>query len=50
MAGQGVVVDAEVCKLTDRAWVTLLDEKMFQNELYNKFNAGDKVVVQIRKK
>ena len=50
MAGQGIVGDAEVCKLTDRAWVTILDEKQFQNVLYDKFNAGDKVVVQIRKK
>lgn len=50
MAGQGIVGDAEVCKLTDRAWVTILDEKQFQNVLYDKFNAGDKVIVQIRKK
>ena len=50
MAGQGIVGDAEVCKLTNRAWVTILDEKQFQNVLYDKFNAGDKVVVQIRKK
>lgn len=50
MAGQGMDVDAEVCKLTDRAWVTVIDEKQFRNELHNKFNSGDKVVVQIRKK
>lgn len=50
MAGQGVTVDAKVCKLIDRAWVTILDEKQFQNVLYDKFNLGDKVVVQIRKK
>lgn len=50
MAGQGVCADAEVCKLADRAWVTPLDEKLFQNEVYDKFKAGDKVVVQIRKK
>lgn len=50
MAGQGVYADAEVCKLADRAWVTALDEKLFQNEVYDKFKAGDKVVVQIRKK
>ena len=50
MTGQGIVGDAEVCKLTNRAWVTILDEKQFQNVLYDKFNAGDKVIVQIRKK
>lgn len=49
-AGQGVIVDAIVRKIADRAWVAPLDEKWFQDEIYGRFKAGDKVVVQIRKK
>lgn len=50
MAGQGISADAEVCKLTERAWVTPINEKQLQRDLYDNFIAGDKVIVQIRKK
>ena len=50
IAGQGIYADAEVCKLTERAWVTPINEKQLQRDLYDNFIAGDKVIVQIRKK
>lgn len=50
IAGQGVNTDFEVCKLANRAWLTPIDEKRFMQDVYGNFAAGDKVVVQIRKK
>jgi hypothetical protein len=50
MAGQGVKADFEVCKLANRAWLTAIDEKKFAQDVFDNFAAGDKVVVQIRKK
>lgn len=38
-----VEVDATVCKLADRAWITPTDEKKFHQEVYDSFKAGDKV-------
>lgn len=49
MAGQGIVADFEVNKLTVRAWLTAADEDKFQKDIYDSFEAGDKVIVQIRK-
>lgn len=49
MAGQGINAEGEVCKLAERAWVTPIDEKQLQCDLYDNFVAGDKVIVQIRK-
>ena len=45
-----VCADAAVCKLTNRAWVTPLNEKQFEADVFDNFVAGDKVIVQIRKK
>lgn len=50
LAGQGINAESEVCKLVDRAWVTPINEKQFARDVYNNFVAGDKVIVQIRKK
>ena len=50
MAGQGISAKSKVCKLAERAWVTPIDEKQLQRDLYDNFIAGDKVIVQIRKK
>ena len=50
MAGRGINAESEVCKLAERAWVTPIDEKQLQRDLYDNFVAGDKVIVQIRKK
>lgn len=50
MAGQGVNADFEVCKLANRAWLTPIDEKRFAQDVFGNFEAGDKVIVQIRKK
>lgn len=50
MAGQGVNADFGVCKLAGRAWLTPIDEKKFMQDIFGNFAAGDKVVVQIRKK
>ena len=50
MAGQGVNADFGVCKLADRAWLTPIDEKRFTQDVFDNFAAGDKVIVQIRKK
>ena len=50
MAEQGVVADFEVNKLAARAWLTAADEDKFQKDIYDNFEAGDKVIVQIRKK
>ena len=49
MAEQGVVADFEVNKLAVRAWLTAADEDKFQKDIYDNFEAGDKVIVQIRK-
>ena len=49
-AEQGVSADAGVCKLANRAWVTPMDDKKFEQAVYDNFVAGDKVIVQIRKK
>lgn len=50
MAEQGVVADFEINKLAVRAWLTAADEDKFQKDIYDNFEAGDKVIVQIRKK
>ena len=50
MAGQGVSSDSEACKLAGRAWVAPKNEKQFMQDVYDNFAAGDKVIVQIRKK
>jgi len=50
MAGQGVNADFGVCKLAGRAWLTPIDEKRFTQDVFDNFAAGDKVIVQIRKK
>ena len=50
MAGQGVNADFEVRKLANMAWLTPNDEKKFAQDVFDNFPAGDKVVVQIRKK
>lgn len=50
MTKQGVCADAAVCKLTNRAWVTPLNEKQFETDVFDNFVADDKVIIQIRKK
>lgn len=50
MAGQGITAKSKVCKLAERAWVTAINEKQLQRDIYDNFAAGDKVIVQIRKK
>lgn len=50
MAGQGISADSGVCKLANRAWVTPANEKKFAQDVFDNFVAGDKVIVQIRKK
>lgn len=50
MAGQGIYADAKICKLAGRAWVTPINEKRFQCDVYDNFTVDDKVIVQIRKK
>ena len=50
MAEQGVCADAAVCKLTNRAWITPLNENQFEEDVFDNFVADDKVIVQIRKK
>lgn len=50
MAWQGVNVDFGVCKLANRAWLTPIDEKRFMQDVFDNFAAGDKVIVQVRKK
>lgn len=50
MAEQGIIADFEVNKLAVRAWLTAADEDKFQKDIYDNFEAGDKVIVQIRKK
>ena len=41
--------EAEVCKLTDRAWITPTDQKRFHQDVYDNFKAGDKVKIIIVK-
>lgn len=49
-ARQGVSTEAEVTKLADRVWVTPTDVEKFHQEVFDNFVAGEKVVIQIRKK
>ena len=44
-----VEADAEVCKLTERVWITPIDEKKFHQDVYDNFKAGDKVRIIVLK-
>lgn len=44
-----VKAEAEVCKLTDRVWITPTDEKRFHQDVYDNFKAGDNVEIIIVK-
>lgn len=49
MMKEAVEAEAEVCKLTERAWITPTDGKRFHQDVYDNFKAGDKVKIIIVK-
>jgi len=49
MMKEAVVCDAEVCKLSDRVWVTPFDKDKLHKDTYERFKAGDKVKLIIIK-
>ena len=49
MLKDAVEADAEVCKLTERVWITPIDEKKFHQDVYDNFKAGDKVRIVVLK-